>query len=120
MYYAHNRPVRSLRHRLPRHRKWTRNQSEYQDSDLLSRRLAAIVDNSDDAIVGKDLNGIITSWNKGAERIFGYSAEEMIGTSIMRLIPLERQAEEEEILTRIKRDRKSTRLNSSHLGISYA
>jgi PAS domain S-box-containing protein len=74
-----------------------------QDSDLVARRLAAIVDNSEDAIIGKDLNSIITSWNKGAERIFGYSAEEMVGTSIMRLIPLERQGEEEEILSRIKR-----------------
>ena len=74
-----------------------------QHSDLVARRLAAIVDNSDDAIIGKDLNSIITSWNKGAERIFGYSAEEMIGTSITRLIPLERQAEEEEILSQIKR-----------------
>jgi PAS domain S-box-containing protein len=77
--------------------------AERRHPDLVARRLAAIVDNSDDAIVGKDLNGIITSWNRGAERIFGYSAEEMIGTSIMRLIPLERQAEEEEILSRIKR-----------------
>ena len=77
--------------------------AERQHSDLVARRLAAIVDNSDDAIIGKDLNSIITSWNKGAERIFGYSAEEMIGTSIMRLIPLERQAEEEEILARIRR-----------------
>jgi two-component system, cell cycle sensor histidine kinase and response regulator CckA len=77
--------------------------AERQHSDLAARRLAAIVDNSEDAIIGKDLNSIITSWNKGAERIFGYSAEEMIGTSIMRLIPLERQAEEEEILSRIKR-----------------
>jgi PAS domain S-box-containing protein len=72
-------------------------------SDLVARRLAAIVDNSDDAIIGKDLNSIITSWNKGAERIFGYTAEEMIGTSITRLIPLDRQEEEEEILSRIKR-----------------
>ncbi len=77
--------------------------AERQHSDLVARRLAAIVDSSEDAIIGKDLNSIITSWNKGAERIFGYSAEEMIGTSIMRLIPLERQAEEEEILSRIKR-----------------
>jgi two-component system, cell cycle sensor histidine kinase and response regulator CckA len=77
--------------------------AERQHSDLVARRLAAIVDTSEDAIIGKDLNSIITSWNKGAERIFGYSAEEMIGTSIMRLIPLERQAEEEEILSRIKR-----------------
>src|SRR6516164_3496091 len=77
--------------------------AERRYSDLVARRLAAIVDNSEDAIIGKDLNSIITSWNKAAERIFGYSAEEMIGTSIIRLIPLERQAEEEEILSRIKR-----------------
>jgi PAS domain S-box-containing protein len=77
--------------------------AERQHSDLVARRLAAIVDDSEDAIIGKDLNSIITSWNKGAKRIFGYSAEEMIGTSIMRLIPLERQAEEEEILSRIRR-----------------
>src|SRR5215470_11192813 len=77
--------------------------AERRHSDFVARRLAAIVDHSDDAIIGKDLNGIITSWNKGAERIFGYSAKEMIGTSIIRLIPLERQAEEKEILSRIKR-----------------
>src|SRR5215472_9881022 len=77
--------------------------AERQHSDLVARRLAAIVDNSDDAIIGKDLNSIITSWNKGAERIFGYSAEEMIGTSIIRLIPLDRRTEEDEILSRIKR-----------------
>jgi PAS domain S-box-containing protein len=65
--------------------------------------LAAIVDSSDDAIVGKDLNSIITSWNKGAERIFGYSAEEMIGTSVMRLLPSELQSEEEEILACLRR-----------------
>src|SRR6516225_5147566 len=85
-------------------RVWSfRNVTQRQESDLISRRLAAIVDNSDDAIVGKDLNSIITSWNKAAERIFGYSAEEMIGTSIIRLIPAERQTDEEEILSRIKR-----------------
>ena len=65
--------------------------------------MAAIVASSDDAIIGKDLNSIITSWNFGAERIFGYTAEEMIGTSIMRLIPPDRQAEELEILARIRR-----------------
>jgi PAS domain S-box-containing protein len=71
-------------------------------SDFLSRRLAAIVDNSDDAIIGKDLNSIVTSWNQGAERIFGYTAEEMIGVSIKRIIPQDRQGEEDEILARLR------------------
>ena len=66
-------------------------------------RLAAIVDSSDDAIVGKDLNGIITSWNAGAERIFGYMAEEIIGKPITILIPPDYQKEEEAIIERIRR-----------------
>jgi PAS domain S-box-containing protein len=91
------------------------NQFEFQESHLLSRRLAAIVDNSDDAIVGKDLNGIITSWNKGAERIFGYSAAEMIGTSIMRLIPTEHQHEEEKILACIRRGERYDHFETTRL-----
>ncbi len=71
-------------------------------SELESRRLAAIVESSDDAIVSKDLNGIIRSWNKGAERVFGYSAEEVIGKPITILIPDDRQAEEQLILSRIR------------------
>jgi PAS domain S-box-containing protein len=70
--------------------------------DMAARHLAAIVDSSDDAIIAKDLRSIITSWNKGAERIYGYTAEEMIGTSIMRLIPPERQGEEDHILAKIR------------------
>ena len=66
-------------------------------------RLVAIVDASDDAIIGKDLGGIITSWNRGAERIFGYTADEMVGTSIMRLIPADRAGEEVDILGKIGR-----------------
>jgi PAS domain S-box-containing protein len=65
-------------------------------------RLAAIVEFSEDAIIGKDLNSIVTSWNKGAERIFGYTASEMVGTSIMRLIPADRWEEENQILGKIK------------------
>ena len=72
-------------------------------SEITSHRLAAIVASSDDAIIGKDLNSIVTSWNVGAERIFGYTADEMIGTSIMRLIPPNRHPEELEILARIRR-----------------
>jgi PAS domain S-box-containing protein len=73
-----------------------------QDLNLAALRLAAIVESSDDAIVAKDLNGIVTSWNIAAERIFGYTAEEMVGQSITRIIPKERQSEENEVLRRIR------------------
>ncbi len=66
-------------------------------------RLAAIVESSDDAIIGKDLQGRITSWNKGAERIFGYTKNEMLGELILRLIPPDRLNEEEEILEHLRR-----------------
>ena len=65
--------------------------------------LSAIVASSDDAIVSKDLNGIITSWNRGAERMFGYTADEAVGQSITLIIPEERRAEENEVLSRIRR-----------------
>ncbi|MFA7440285.1 MAG: PAS domain S-box protein [Sphingomonadaceae bacterium] len=67
------------------------------------RALAAIVETSRDAIIGKDLNGIINSWNDGAARLFGYTAEEMLGQSITRLIPASLLSEEEEIIRRIRR-----------------
>jgi PAS domain-containing protein len=65
--------------------------------------LAAIVTSSDDAIVGKTLEGIVTSWNEAAERVFGYAAGEMIGQSIRRLIPADRQSEEDMILGSLAR-----------------
>jgi PAS domain S-box-containing protein len=77
--------------------------TERKHAEDAARRIAAIVESSDDAIVGKDLDGIITSWNAAAERIFGYTAEEIIGKSIMTLIPANYQKEEEAIIERIRR-----------------
>src|SRR5262249_25255710 len=68
-----------------------------------SNLLAAIVDSSDDAIVSKNLDGIITSWNQSAERIFGYTAQEAIGNSIFLIIPEDRRIEEVNILDRLRR-----------------
>jgi PAS domain S-box-containing protein len=78
-----------------------RDLSSAQRDVAAQSRLAAIVESSDDAIVAKDLNGVVTSWNAGAERLFGYSAEQMIGRSIMTIIPPDLQHEEPMILARI-------------------
>lgn len=67
------------------------------------QKLAAIVQSSDDAIIGKRLDGVITSWNDSAQRIFGYTAEEMVGGSIFKLIPADRKQEEYEIVSRLKK-----------------
>ena len=77
--------------------------TERQHADVITALLAAIVNSSDDAIIGIDLDGIITSWNKGAEGLFGYTAQEAIGQPITMLIPPDRQQEETEILGRLKR-----------------
>ena len=78
-------------------------EAELRESEQRLRWLASIVEFSDDAIVSKNLDGIITSWNRGAERIFGYSAEEAIGQPITIIIPQDRRDEERMILTRIRR-----------------
>jgi PAS domain S-box-containing protein len=77
-----------------------------RESEQRLRWLGSIVESSDEAIVSKNLDGIITSWNTGAERVFGYSAEEAIGQPIMIVIPEDRQSEEREILTRVRRGRR--------------
>lgn len=80
-----------------------RNINERKKTEAEAARLAAIVQFSDDAIIGKDLDGIVTSWNAGAEKVFGYSAHEMIGQPILRLIPPERHHEEIDILSTVRR-----------------
>src|SRR6185312_6022988 len=79
-----------------------REQRDPNDSLILLAQLAAIVESSDDAIVGKSLDGTITSWNKSAERIFGYTAEEAIGRNINLVVPDDRRAEAEVILAKIR------------------
>jgi PAS domain S-box-containing protein len=77
--------------------------SEIHEAERALAHLAAIVRSSDDAIVSKDLNGVVTSWNGAAERLFGYTAQEMIGQPVCLLIPPDRDNEEPGILARIRR-----------------
>jgi len=72
------------------------------DFEHASARLAAIVESSEDAIVGKTLEGIVTSWNVAAERLFGWTAAEMIGQSILKIIPEHLQHEEDIILGKLR------------------
>jgi two-component system sensor histidine kinase VicK len=80
-----------------------------------SARLATIVDSSDDAIVSKTLEGIVASWNKAAEKTFGYTADEMIGQSILKIIPPDRQGEEPDILSRLRRGLKIDHFETKRL-----
>jgi two-component system, chemotaxis family, CheB/CheR fusion protein len=98
---------------------------EHQRAEHASRHLASIVESCDDAIVSKDLNGIIATWNKGAERLFGYLAAEVIGKPITILIPQDRQDEETRILERIRRGERiehyetiRQRKDGSHITVS--
>src|SRR3954452_22175711 len=77
--------------------------SEASLAEARIAHLAAVVDASSDAILSKSLDGTIRTWNASAERIFGYTAEEMVGQNIRLLIPDERQAEEDDILARLRR-----------------
>jgi PAS domain S-box-containing protein len=71
-------------------------------AEEMALKLAAIVESSDDGIMGKTLEGVITSWNRGAEKIYGYSADEVIGQSISFLFPPDQLAEATEIVERLK------------------
>lgn len=77
--------------------------SERRRAEELRERLASVVESSDDAIVSKNLEGVITAWNSGAEKLFGYSSAEAVGKPILMLLPPERASEEADILARIRR-----------------
>ncbi|MDR6757007.1 PAS domain S-box-containing protein [Mycoplana sp. BE70] len=96
-------PTRDKRGRLVGASKVARDITERNRAALTSARLAAIVETSDDAIISKGLDSIVTSWNASATRMFGYRPEEMIGTSITRLIPPELRDEEDNILAKLRR-----------------
>ncbi|HWX78364.1 MAG TPA: PAS domain S-box protein, partial [Candidatus Acidoferrales bacterium] len=80
--------------------------TEGNEAEIASRRLAAIVESSDDAIVSKTLDGIITTWNHSAERMFGYTAAEAVGRHISLIIPAERRSEEDHVLADLRRGKK--------------
>lgn len=95
-------PVKDETGRVIGASKIARDLSDRKKNDEIAFRLAAIVDSADDAIVSKDLNGIIQSWNRGAYRLFGFTAEEMVGQSILRIVPPELKYEEDEILRKLR------------------
>src|SRR2546425_2359057 len=96
-------PVKDSTGRIVGACKIARDTTERRRFDETSARLAAIVESSEDVIVSKTLNGVITSWNPAAERMFGWTAAEAIGQPITLIVPEERRAEEDEVIARIRR-----------------
>ncbi|WP_263357279.1 PAS domain S-box protein [Acidicapsa ligni] len=95
-------PVRNIDGRVIGASKVACDLSNRAQNDESRFRLAAIVDSADDAIVSKDLNGIVTSWNEGARKMFGYTSEEMVGQPLLRIIPEDLYYEEYEILRKLR------------------
>ncbi|HZT47703.1 MAG TPA: PAS domain S-box protein [Hyphomicrobiaceae bacterium] len=102
-FLAHPTPLRDAQGRTVGAVNMLVDMTDYALAEADRQRLTAIVESSDDAIISKDLDGIVTTWNPGAERLFGYTAEEMIGRSITTIIPADRRQEEPAILQRVRR-----------------
>ena len=81
---------------------WPIGSRERPSGERAAEHYAAIIESSDDAILSKDLNGTIMTWNRGAELLFGYTAEEVVGKPVTILIPMDRQDEEPFILERVR------------------
>ena len=96
-------PIKDDAGRIVGASKIARDITPQRQGEITQARLAALVDSSDDAIISKTLDGVITSWNAGAERIFGWTAAEAVGRHITLIIPDDRRAEEDEVLARIRR-----------------
>lgn len=95
-------PIRSSSGEIIGASKIARDIASLKDAERDSAYLSAIIENSEDAIVSKNLNGIITSWNKSAERIFGYTATEAVGKHISLIIPSDRLSEEDKIISALR------------------
>jgi len=89
-----------------------------RQNELLQARLGAIVDSSDDAIISKTLDGIITSWNQAAERIFGWTAAEAVGQNITLIIPADRLAEEDQVLAAIRAGRRVDHFETMRVSVN--
>jgi PAS domain S-box-containing protein len=111
-------PVRDSTGQVVGASKIARDVSDRKHFDYTRFRLAAIVDSADDAIISKDLNGIVQSWNEGARRMFGYEPDEMIGQPMLRLIPKELQYEEEDILRKLRAGERIDHYETTRLGKS--
>jgi len=118
-------PIRNFDGKIVGASKVARDISDQKRLGELGLLLAAIVNSSDDAIISKSLDGIITSWNTGAERVFGYTAQEAIGQSILMVVPADRKTEEPQIIARLRRGERvehfetiRVRKNGEHFPIS--
>jgi PAS domain S-box-containing protein len=99
-------PIRNAAGAIVGASKVARDLSLYRRAEQVESLLTAIIDSSDDAIISKDLNSIVTSWNPGAQQIFGYTSDEMVGQPIWRLFPPDRWDEEPRILDQIKQGKR--------------